>query len=117
MDKDPLTILVVMISQAMVKQGKYNIIARCAGELSESTTSGPDDEEINFCQWDDVHVIEKASFSMMTQALGVIEIETRTNTYVMEGDILKGVAFMITVDEKDSYLFKYIQKEFSPYGH
>lgn len=109
--KDPLTILVVMISHAMSKQGKHNIIARCAGELSTPTT-GPDDEEINICPWDDVHVIEKASLSVMTQALGVIEIETRTNTYVMEGDILTGVAFMITVDERDSHLFKHIPKEY-----
>ena len=111
MDKDPLTILVVMISHAMTKQGKHNIIARCAGELSESD-EGPDDEQINICPWDDAHIIEKASFSMMTQALGVIEMEGRTNTYVMEGEILPGVAFTLTVDEGDSHLFKHMPREY-----
>lgn len=112
MDKDPLTILVIMISQIMIKQGKHNIIARCAGELSTPTTSGPDDEEINICPWDDVYVMEKVPLSAMAYALGVIEIEDRTNTYVMEGDILTGVAFTITVDERDSHLYKYIPKEY-----
>ena len=49
---------------------------------------------------------------MMTQALGVIEMEGRTNTYVMEGDILTGVAFTITVDEGDSHLFKHMPREY-----
>jgi hypothetical protein len=107
MEENTLTILVVMISHAMTKQGKYNVIARCAGELSE-----PDDEAINICPWDDVHVMERVPLSAMAYALGIIEIEDRANTYVMEGDILTGVAFMITVDEKDSHLFKYIPKEY-----
>lgn len=106
--KGPLTILVIMISHAMVKQGKHNIIARCAGELSTPT----DDEALNICEWDDVHVMERTPLSAMAYALGISEIETRTNTYVMEEDILTGVAFTITVDEKDSHLYKYIPKEY-----
>jgi len=108
--KEPLTILVVMIS-AMTKQGKHNIIARCAGELSTPTTSEPTDEDINICSWDEVHVIERTPLSAMAYALGIIEIEDRTNTYVMQGDILTGVAFTITVDEEDSLLYKYITKK------
>ena len=100
-----------MISHAMTKQGKHNTIARCAGELSTAVTSGPTDEDINICEWDDVNVIERAPLSAMAYALGIIEIESRTNTYVMQDDILTGVAFTITADEEDSLLYKYITKK------
>jgi hypothetical protein len=109
---NPLTILVVMISHAMSKQGKFSVLAKCAGELSTPVTSGPTDEEVNICEWDDVHVMEKVPYAAMAYAIGVCEIEGRTNTYVQEGDILTGVAFQITIDEKDSHLYKYIPKEY-----
>lgn len=105
---NPLTILVVMISHAMSKQGKFSVLAKCAGELSEPSSG----EEPNEIPWHDVHVMEKVPYSAMAYAIGVSELEGRTNTYVQEGDILTGVAFQITIDEKDSHLYKYIPKEY-----
>lgn len=104
MNENTLKILVVMISHAMTKQGKSNVLARCAGEMTLQTGA-------SLCPWDDVHVMEKVPYPAMAYALGVSQVEQRESTYVMEGDILTGVAFLIEVDE-DSQLSKYVPKEY-----
>jgi len=92
-----------MISHAMTKQGKSSVLAKCAGEIALLESK---------CPWDDVHVMEKVPYPAMAYAVGVSKIEQREYTYVMEGDILTGVAFLIEVNERESQLFKYVPKEY-----
>lgn len=92
-----------MISHAMTKQGKSNVIATCAGKMTLLESE---------CPWDDVHVMEKVPYSAMAYAVGASTVEEREYTYVMEGDILTGAAFLIEVNERESQLFKYIPKEY-----